>query len=221
MGGAIGLILGNAVGVAISPVPIISLILMLFSGAAARNSLAFMTGWLIGLVGAGSIVLAIGVDASDGGEADTGGIAKIVIGALFLVLGVKQWRSRPRAGEEPQMPGWMEAIDSFSAGKALGMGVLLSAINPKNLGLTIAATASISGAGLTGGEEFVVLIVFVVIASTTIILPVVGFLAARERVTPALDELKDWLTQNNNAVMAVLFTVLGAKVLGDGLAIVG
>ena len=39
MGEAIGAILGEAVGVAISPVPIIAVILMLFSKSATANSL--------------------------------------------------------------------------------------------------------------------------------------------------------------------------------------
>jgi len=44
MGAAVGGILGGAVGVAISPVPIIAVILMLFSRSAVRNSLAFVAG---------------------------------------------------------------------------------------------------------------------------------------------------------------------------------
>jgi threonine/homoserine/homoserine lactone efflux protein len=51
----------------------------------------------------------------------------------FVALGVKQWRDRPAAGEEPDMPAWMSSIDEFTAAIAVGMGVLLSAVNPKNL----------------------------------------------------------------------------------------
>ena len=59
MGAAIGAILGQAVGVAISPVPIIAVILMLFTGKARSNSVSFVTGWLLGLLLAGGVVLAI------------------------------------------------------------------------------------------------------------------------------------------------------------------
>ena len=45
----IGDILPTAIGVAISPVPIIAVILMLFSAKAKRNGLAFLLGWLGGL----------------------------------------------------------------------------------------------------------------------------------------------------------------------------
>ncbi|MGA9276574.1 GAP family protein, partial [Ilumatobacter sp.] len=141
MGAAIGQILGSAVGVAISPVPIIAVILMLFSRAAGRNSVSFLVGWIAGLVLASAIVLSIGLDSS-GDPSDTSGVIKVLIGVLFLVLGVKQWTSRPRDGAEPEMPAWMASIDDLAAPKAFGLGLLLSGVNPKNLGLTIAASAS-------------------------------------------------------------------------------
>ncbi len=219
MGEAIGQILGFAVGVAISPVPIISVILMLFSRSAASNSLSFLAGWLVGLTVVSIVVLAIGLEGSDG-ESDSGGIVKIVIGVLFLALAVRQWRQRPGEGEDAQMPAWMATIDEFTAVKSFGLALLLSAVNPKNLGLTIAAAASIGGAGIDTGEEAVVVAVYVILASSTLIVPVVGYVAARQRMTPVLDGMKAWLTANNATVMAVLFLVLGAKVLGDGIALV-
>jgi threonine/homoserine/homoserine lactone efflux protein len=219
MGAAIGQILGLAVGVAISPVPIIAVILMLFSRSAARNSVAFLIGWLVALIVAASIVLALGLDSS-GTPSDTIGWLKIVIGAVFVFLGVKQWQGRPRDGDEPTMPGWMASIDDMSAGKALGLGALLSGVNPKNLGLTIAAAASIGSAGLSGSDEAVAIGVFVLISSITIIVPVVGYLIAGDRARPLLDTMKEWLMQNNATVMTILFVVLGAKVLGDGISIV-
>ncbi len=218
MGEAIGQILGLAMGVAISPVPIIALILMLFSKAAVRNSLSFLTGWLLGLTGVSIVVLAIGLDGA-GGDGDSTGVVKIGIGLLFLALAVKQWRSRPGEGEEPHMPGWMATVDEFTPARAFGLAVLLSAVNPKNLGLTLAAASSIGAVGLSSGDEAIVVAVYVVLASITLIVPVVGFLAARQRMTPVLDTMKVWLMANNATVMAVLFLVLGAKVLGDGISL--
>ena len=218
MGQAIGQILGLAVGVAISPVPVIALILMLFSKRATSNSLAFLVGWLVGLTVVSIVVLAIGIQDS-GDDADSGGWIKLVIGLLFLALGVKQWRGRPREGDEPETPAWMASIDEFTAVKSFGMAVLLSGVNPKNLGLTVAAAAAIGSFGLDTGEEAVVVAVYVLLASITLIVPVAGYLAARERMTPVLDSMKAWLLANNATVMAVLFAVLGAKVLGDGITI--
>lgn len=217
MGEAIGQILGLAVGVAISPVPIIAVILMLFSKSAARNSLSFLVGWLVGITAVAVVVLAIGPSGSDG-ESDSSAVAKIVIGVVFLALGVRQWRSRPGEGEEPKMPSWMAGIDAFTPPKAFGLALLLSAVNPKNLGLTVAAATTIDSFDLDGSDETIVVGVYVLIASITILVPVLGYLLARRRMTPALDTMKAWLMVNNATVMAVLFVVLGAKVLGDGIA---
>jgi Na+/phosphate symporter len=219
MGAAIGQILAAAVGVAISPVPIIAVILMLFSNHAARNSLSFLVGWLVGLTAVGLIVLSLNLQDSGGGESDSSGTTKIVIGAIFLLLGVRQWRTRPRHGEEAATPAWMAAIDDFSAVKSCGLGILLSAVNPKNLGLTIAAALSISGAGLSGSEEVAVMLIFVLIGSLTIIVPLVGYLVAGDRAQGALDSMKAWLIANNHTVMTILFLILGAKLLGDGISI--
>ncbi len=49
MGDAVGQVLPMAVGVALSPVPIIALILMLVTPRARVNGPAFVVGWLLGL----------------------------------------------------------------------------------------------------------------------------------------------------------------------------
>ncbi|MCK0113576.1 GAP family protein [Ornithinimicrobium sp. F0845] len=217
MGEAIGGVLGFAVGVAISPVPIIAVILMLFSARAAGNGLSFLLGWVGGLALISAVVLAIGLESGD--EDSGGGIVKVVIGVLFLFLALKQWRGRPAEGEEPAMPAWMAKIDEFTPIKALGLALLLSSVNPKNLGLTIAAASTIGGVGLAVAQEVVAVGLYVILASLTIIVPVVSYLVAREAMTPALDSMKGWLTAHNATVMAILFLVLGAKVLGDGIVL--
>ena len=67
-------------------------------------------------------------------------------GALFLVMALGQWRKRPKPGEQAEMPKWMAMIDRFNAGKSLGLGAVLSGANPKNLALTLAASATIAPA---------------------------------------------------------------------------
>ncbi len=219
MGPAIGEILSLAVGVAISPVPIIAVILMLFGKNAKANGVSFALGWTLGLIAVGVIVLGLGLEASSGGESDSGGGVRIVIGLLFVFLAFKQWTGRPKPGETPEMPGWMASIDDFSAGKSFGMAVLLAAVNPKNLGLTLAAAVTIGSSGLETGEEYVVLAVFVILASLTVAVPVVWYLIMGESAAAQLTILKDWLVGNNNTVMAVLFVVLGVKLFGDGVKI--
>ena len=52
MGSTVGEILPLAVGIAISPIPIIAAILMLLSPKAKGTSLGFLVGWLVGIIAA-------------------------------------------------------------------------------------------------------------------------------------------------------------------------
>jgi threonine/homoserine/homoserine lactone efflux protein len=115
------------------------------------------------------------------------------------------------------MPKWMQAIDRFGAGKTFGMGVLLSALNPKNLALTIAAAAGIAQVGISTGEEIGTLAIFILIGSLSILAQLAIYFALGDRATTILGESKDWMAANNATIMTVLL-VLGAKLLGDGIA---
>ena len=48
---------------------------------------------------------------------------KILLGVALLFLALRQWRSRPKPGEEPALPKWMAAIDTMTAGAAFGARV--------------------------------------------------------------------------------------------------
>jgi Sap, sulfolipid-1-addressing protein len=152
MGNAIGNILPLALGVAISPIPIIAVILMLLSPKAHTNGPAFLVGWVTGLAAVSIAVTALSGTAglgSGGGGSVVGSLIKILLGLLLVGLAVREFRNRPRPGQQPQLPGWMRAIDSTTGVKALGIALLLSALNPKNLSLTVAAAVTVAQEGLS------------------------------------------------------------------------
>jgi threonine/homoserine/homoserine lactone efflux protein len=224
MTGAIGQVLPLAVGVALSPVPIIAVVLMLGTPAGRVNGPAFLLGWIVGLTFVGSLVLLVagGAGASDsGGPATWVAVLELLLGALLLLVAVRQWRGRPKDGEEGPLPKWMRGIDRFTAGRSVAMGVALSAVNPKNLLLTVGAAAAVAQAGLPAGEQAGAMGVFVLIGTLGPGIPVVIYLAMGERAERLLGELKLWMAGNNAAIMAVLCLVIGAKLLGDGISGLG
>lgn len=215
----LGSLLGMAIGIALSPIPIAAVILMLFSPKARVSGPMFVLGWILGLAIVGGVILLFG-----GGSAGTNDdpsvaalIVKIVLGILLLFVGVRQWRNRPRSEEEPEAPKWMRAIDSFGAGKSAGMGALLSGANPKNLALNAAAVVLIAQSSLGGGAEWGVFAVFVVLSSLTVILPVAYYFIAGRRAEKMLDSMKTWLMRNNAVIIGVLLLVFGVKLLADGI----
>ena len=221
MGSAIGGILPLAIGVALSPVPIIAIVLVLGTPRARSNGLAFTFGWLIGLTIITTIMLLIGSagGASSSGEPATWvSVLLLVLGVLLALGAVRIWHRRPAPGQEAQMPKWMQTIGAFTAVKSFGLSAALSALNPKNLLLTVAAATTISAAGLPGGQEAISAAVFVLLGSVTILGPLVIYISMGERAARILDGIKAFMVAHNAAIMTVIFLLLGAKLIGNGIA---
>lgn len=220
MGEAIGQMLPAAVGVAISPIPIIAVVLMLVSPRGRMNGPAYLLGQIVGVFCAGAAVLLIagGVGRSEGEEpADRVSWLTLVVGLGLLWLAVKQWRMRPRGDEVPATPKWMDTIDGFTPLKAVGAGFVLSALNPKNLILTIAGMAAVLSASVPADEEAMALVLFTVIGSLGVAIPVVLYFMLGERAPPLLERLKNWMTRYNHVIMAVILLLIGVKLLGDAI----
>lgn len=222
MGAAIGQSLAIAVGILISPMPLVALVLMLVSRNAKANGTAFVVGWVGGIVILTALVAAlVGTSThTDTGAATWVGWVKIVIGLLLLVLGVHSWRGRPAAGEVTPAPKWMAAIDEFSPLKAAGLAVLLGTINPKNLLLAVSGGVAIASATVSTGQQVGAAVVFALVASLGMLTLFGIYLVMGERAGALLKSIKQWMIANNTVIMTVLLLVLGAKVLGDGVAIV-
>jgi len=221
MGQAIGQALPFAVAIALSPIPIVGVVLMLSTPAGPREGIAFLTGWVLALAAGGTalLLLASGGDASEAaGPAEWVSIVKIVLGVLLLRLALRQWRERPRGDAEPELPGWMTAVDSFTPLKAAGMGVLLAVVNPKNLLLLLGGTAAIAQTGVSAGDQAVALAVFIVIATIGVAAPLAIKFLMGDRAGELLGQLHEWMARENATIMAVICLLIGVKLIGDGIS---
>ncbi|AWW41555.1 GAP family protein [Streptomyces cadmiisoli] len=222
MGQAVGDVLGLAAGVAVSPLPIVAIILILATPQGRLNGLLFALGWVLGLTALGAIMLAIGGTAGASTHEQPAtwvGALKLALGALLALFGARQWRRRPKDSSQAHLPTWMAAIDRFTPVKIWGLGLLLSGANLKNAPLTIAAGASISSSGLPLPQQIGTLAIFVAIASLGVLAPLAVYVIMGERAKSILTDWRDWAARHNVAVLAVLFFVLGLKLLGDGISI--
>jgi len=221
MGEAIGQSLPLAIGVALSPVPIIAVVLMLTTSRARANGPAFVLGWLLGLGVVGAMVLALAGpgEASESGQPATWvSWVLLLLGVLLLLVAARQFRGRPREGEEAPLPKWMGAIERFKAGAALGGGAALAGANPKNLLLAIGGAAAIAQTGIAGGQQVIAYAVFAVIGTLGVAAPVVIYFAMGRRSAEVLGRLKDWMGHNNAVIMSVLCLVIGMKLIGDAIS---
>ena len=220
MGSAIGQVLPTAVGVALSPLPIVAVVFLLVTEHGHANGPAFLVGWLLGLAIIGAIVLSI---ASDVGATDHGkpaawvGVLKLILGALLLLAGLRQLRGRPRGGDQVPTPKWMGKLETFTPIQALSAGVLMSGVHPKNLVLAVAAAATIAQTGIRAGQQAIAYATFVVVATIGVGSPVILYFALGSRSRHLLEQLKTWMAQNNAVIQAVLFLVFGVKLVGDAI----
>jgi threonine/homoserine/homoserine lactone efflux protein len=216
---AIGSLLPAAVAVALSPVPIVAIVLVLAGSHARTAGPAFAVGWIAGLTAVSVVVVTIANGAGDPGSAEATGVSwlKLALGLAFWIMAARQWRERPKRGEEPEMPGWMASIEEVSTGRAAVLGVGLSAANPKNLALTMAASATIAKAGLGGSDTAIAIAVFVAIGSVTVVGAVLVSLVAPGPAKHSLAAVREFMTDNNATIMMIIFVILGAKLLGDAL----
>jgi hypothetical protein len=218
---AFGQILPFALVIALSPIPLVAVIAMLFSRRAVSNGLAFLFGWIVGVAGGLALftALASSTDLGSGGEASTTGAAvRLVLGLLLLAGAVKKWRGRPHPGQEVAMPSWMARIDMIGPARAFGVAVLFGGVNPKSLAMNLAAATVLAGAGLSRTELAVEIGLYTVVASASVA-AAVGYRALTGgRGAATLERLRGWLVANDAAVMSVLLLVFGVTLVGDAIS---
>ena len=216
----IGYILVLGLGIAISPVPIIVVILILFSDRAKTNGIAFLAGWIAGMLIVGALVTVLAgagnALSSDFYSASTYTI-KLLMGLIFLAMALKNWRSRPKEGEEPEPPKWLARIDGVRPSGSVALGTMNTSLNPKNLSLVLAAALTIEQVGLSGTSAWLTPALFIIIASSTVAIPVLYYVFAGDNAEKTLTGWKAWLTSNSNTILALLFLVLGLQLLVEAL----
>jgi threonine/homoserine/homoserine lactone efflux protein len=220
VGQAIGDLLPFAIGVALSPIPIIAIILMLLSSRAGANGGSFLVGWVVGVAGASTVLMVVSTSigsGSNGAPSTSSSTFKLIAGVGLLLLARRSIRKRPAPGETAELPKWLTTIDTLTPAKAAALGVLLSALNPKNLLLIAGAMVTLSQYHLAVGDIVIVIAVFVLVAVSTVAAPVVIFVVGGTRAQDRLDATKIWLGQNNATVMAVLLLVIGVVLIGKGI----
>ena len=216
----VGEILPLALVVTISPLNIIPAILLLFTAKPLVNATSFLVGFIVGVGAmlAAFVALASAVDlGADSGHATWAGIVKLVLGVYLAFAAVKKFRGRPRSGEEGSMPKWMDGIAKYSPTKSLTAGIVLGALNPKNLVVGLAAAAAIGAAGLTIGGQLAVGALYVLVAVLGVAAPIVAMLVLGAR-PEVLDGWNIWLRHNNATVMSVLFLVFAVVLIGQGIS---
>ena len=210
-----------ALVIALSPIPIVAVIAILFSPHPKPNGLSFLGGWITGVAG-GLAVTTMLISTDDlGSEASPSASAtalRLVLGLLLLAGALRSWSKRPRSGHEVSMPTWMARVDGIGPGGSFVLAAIVGSLNPKNLVMNAAAAAILAAAALPPGDVAVSIALYTAVASSTVAAVVLYRLVAGQRGAARLESIRSWLTANNATVMTLLLLVLGVKLVGDAIS---
>jgi threonine/homoserine/homoserine lactone efflux protein len=214
----IGQLLPLALAVALSTVPITAVLTILLSPG-SRAGLPFMLGFLVGniiVTTAFSLGLrAVPRPASKNTQVEFA-IFELVLGAALIAYAVVVFARRRTSGPRDELPRWLRAVGNIRPGPAAGLGVLLT-IRPKSLLLGAAAGLAIGPAHLSPGEFVVCIIVFIVIGTCTVTVPVIITLSRPATARRPLRAAERWIAHNSRTVTILVALVIGTVLIGNGL----
>jgi hypothetical protein len=219
MAGGLGELFAAATAVAISPVPIVAVILILFSRHPRRNGVMFLLGWILGMVLITGALLLLPIDLSfvpQAALAYGGAALQLFIGGLLVAAAFVVWR-RTKGDTSHALPRWTARIEQLSALQALELAVGLAVVNPKNLALAATVILSLMEAGVSSRQARLGLLTFVGLGSLTIAAPVAYRILAGKAADRHLQEWKEWLVANNTTVLFVLLLLMGMLIIGKGV----
>jgi protein-S-isoprenylcysteine O-methyltransferase Ste14 len=201
--------------IALSPITVIPAVLVLHAPRPRPAGIAFLGGWVLGLVA----LTAAFVGASDllGGLHQApptwASWLRVALGLALIAFGVFRWRTRHR---HTKTPAWLRSFSKLTPVRAGVTGAVL-VIRPEVLILCAAAGLAIGTSGLGVAAGWICGAVFVVVSASTVAIPILGYVAAGDRLDDALERLKVWMEENHGAMMAVILIVIGLLVVYNGI----
>lgn len=215
----VGDLLPYAVGVALSPLPLIAVLLVLGSASPRAAAALFLVG-RYGAVTAVALIASVIAELlpEKGDTSFVGAVLRILLGAVLIGWAVhKTVRWAGGRGQEPELPGWMASIQGVTPPRAARLAVILSTVNVKEVAFGVGAGLTIGTGHLGPGGAVAVTLLYAALACVGVIAIVVSYLVAADRVGPALERIRDWLVANNKIVIAGVLLVIGAILAGEGL----
>jgi threonine/homoserine/homoserine lactone efflux protein len=204
-----------------SPVALGATLVVLGSRHGRWSGLAFAIGVVLGQLIVCALAFALGTAALPVGRhahETARAVLELALGIALLVGGAYAWRqpalqppkpnSRSKAAfarlERLSLPAL------FFAGAALTLG-------PKRLGITLIVTASISAADRSDSETVALTLLYVVIATALVSIPVVLAIVFGPRAEAWMGGVQSWLTEHRRPLTVYPLVILGVLVTLDAV----
>jgi len=215
-GSVLATLIPLALVVAVSPLSVIPAVLVLQTPRPRPTGLAFLGGWLLGLA-ALTAVFVVSSDALGALRESPPAWAswlRVVLGLALIGYGIYEWLTRRRHTGSPK---WMRPFTTLTPPRAGLTGLVLVVIRVEVLTMCALAGLAIGGSGLGISANSIIAAIFVVVAASTVAIPVLAYAAAGDRLNEPMARLKNWMERNNAALLAAILIVIGLMVLHNGV----
>ena len=199
-----------ALAIAVNPVPVVASVTLLSTPHGKRNALYFIATMVILMLAIGSAVIFIAGQSSSSSTSTGGAAVTTAFGIIFLAIAAQQWRTRPVEGKDP---GWMQALDKAGLVAGVVLGISLT-----NYALLTSGVEKIVTSGLSSSVQTGALVFFTLIATSTIIAPLVIYLVRPAWAKRVLGGFRDWLVRHNRVILIVVFGLMGLLFTLQGIA---
>ncbi len=209
------------IGSAVVPLQIIVVILLLTGERRGPlKAIAFVLGMTLARLVQGFLYQLV-ITGGSGDPADAAGISVIkstlllLLGVFLLVTAYKKWRKEPDPDAPP--PKWLAMLEGLTPLRALllGFGFILIAI--KLWVFTLGALSVIDEAQLGQQATIIAFLVYIVLAQSLLIIPIVIRLLLPQQGSRALETFGGWLEQHNDRIVMVVSLIFGLLFLYQGV----
>ena len=211
------------IGSAVVPIQIIIDILLLKSPkqgllkasayVAGMTTMRLLQGLIFGLILTKS---AVATAEESGGSSPVVSTLLVVLGIFLLIAAYKQWRKDDDPDAPP--PKWLTMVDSLTPLKAFGIGFGLLLIGAKFWVFTLGAIGVIGQAQLGQPSSTIAFLLFVLLAESLLLLPILIRLILPEQSKSLLDSTSAWLTRYNRPIVITISLVFGLLFLYQGVS---
>ena len=220
MGDAVLQVIPLALGVAASPLPVVAIIVILLTKRARSSSLIFSAAWIVGNFVAIAFAVAFAGKVAlpaEGFDLPFEGSITFLLGVGLLVMAWLSRRGRRQSEDPDTTPSWVHSVDNLSPWGGALVAFSNATTSPKNLAFALAAGAIIQTSTPRPASVLVSQLLYVAVASITIVGPVVVYFVGGERSTEILLRWKQKITDNAAAVMELILFGLGLALAARGL----
>ena len=214
-----------AVVAALQPPQVIALVILLQTERGVANGLAYIIGMSAFrlLLGGAFWLLISDVEQSIEGA---GGRFDILVGSVLAVLGLFMLIYALRRGfsapdEDQAAASWLDKLDEVSPLRAAMLGVAFLALDPKDWITDISAVNLIADADLSGSTSLLAYLIYILMAQSLLLIPLVLTLIIPRRAQAGLAALNTWMKRHERTIEVIVAVIFGVLFLYIGLEHLG